>query len=133
MKNLYKESMKINRLPSLKIGEFVRTAKLSSSFSKGHKPQFTDETFKVVDIKTTRLVVSFELKDLNVEKSLASFIPRSIQTVFCFFISMIQRWKPLLLSCIPPHRPHFTPGTHLQTSRISYTIKKNWRENGKWV
>ena len=75
---LYKESMKTNRLPSLKIGEFVRIAKVSTSFSKGYKPQFTDEIFKVIDIKTTIPRVSYELEDLNGEKILGKFYPEEL-------------------------------------------------------
>ena len=67
--------MKTNRLPSLKIGEFVRIAKVSTSFSKGCKPQFTDKIFEVVDVKTTIPRVSYELEDLNGEKILGKFYP----------------------------------------------------------
>ena len=62
-----------NRLPSSKIGEFVRIAKVSAAFSKGYKPQFTDEIFKVRDIKTTVPRVSYELEDLNGENMFGKF------------------------------------------------------------
>ena len=75
---LYQESMETNRLPSLKIGDFVRIAKVSTSFSNGNKPQFTDEIFKVVDIKTTIPRVSYELEDLNGEKILGKFYPEEL-------------------------------------------------------
>ena len=75
---LYKESMKTNRLLSLKIGEFVRIAKVSTSFSKGYKPQFTDEIFKIIDIKTTIPRVSDELEDLNGEKIFGNFYPEEL-------------------------------------------------------
>ena len=71
----FKESMKTNRLPSLKLGEFVRIAKVFTSFSKGCKPQFTDEIFKVIHNKTTVSRVSYELEDLNGEKILGKFYP----------------------------------------------------------
>ena len=74
---LYKESMKTNRLPSLKI-EFVRIAKVSTSFAKGYKPQFTHEIFKVIDIKTTTPRVSYELEDLNGEKIFGKFYPEEL-------------------------------------------------------
>ena len=50
-----KRSMKTNRLSSLKIGELVRIAEVSTSFSKGYKPQFTDEIFKVIDMKKNHI------------------------------------------------------------------------------
>ena len=67
---LYKEPMKTNRLPSLNLGEIVRIAKVSTSFSKVYKLQFTDKIFKVIDIKTTLPRVSYELEDLNGENVL---------------------------------------------------------------
>ena len=75
---LYRESMETNRLPSLKVGEFVRIAKVSTSFSKGYKPQFTDEIFKVLDMKTTIPRVSYELEDLNGEKLYGKFYPEEL-------------------------------------------------------
>ena len=75
MITLYKESMKTNRLPSLKIGEFVSIVKISTSFSKGYEPQFTEEILKVIDIKTTIPRVSYELEDLNGEKIFGKFNP----------------------------------------------------------
>ena len=75
---LYKESMKTNRLASLKIREFVRIAKVSTSFSMGNKPQFTDEIFKIIDFKTTVPRVSYELEDLNGEKILSKFYPEEL-------------------------------------------------------
>ena len=62
---LYKESMKTNRLPSLEIREFVRIAKVSFAFSKGYKPQLTDEIFKVLDVKATIPRDLYELEELN--------------------------------------------------------------------
>ena len=81
--------MKTNRLRSLKIGEFVPIAIVSTSFSKGCKPHCTDEIFKVVDIKTKTPRVSYELEDLNGEKSLASFIPMNFPNNVLLFNSII--------------------------------------------
>ena len=70
--------MKTNRLPSLKIGDFVSIAQISTSFSKGYEPQFTDEIFKIIDIKTTIPRVSYELEDLNGEKTFGKSYPQEL-------------------------------------------------------
>ena len=75
--------MKINRLPSIKIGEFVGIAKVSPSFSKRCKPQFTDEIFEVIDIKTTIHRVSDGLEDLNGEEIFGRFYPEELSK-HCF-------------------------------------------------
>ena len=67
--------MKANRLPSSKIGEFFRIAKVFSKFSKRYKPQFTDEIFEILDMKTAIPRVSYELEDLNGEKLFGKFYP----------------------------------------------------------
>ena len=79
--------MKTNILPSLKIGEFVRIAKVSTSFSKGYKPQFTDEICKVIDIKTTIPRVSFELEDRNGEKIFGKFYPEELSKQSPLFLT----------------------------------------------
>ena len=74
----HKESIKTNSLPSLIVGEFVPTAKDSTQFSKRYKPPFTDEIFIAIDIKTTILRVSYELEDLNGEKTFRKFYPEEL-------------------------------------------------------
>ena len=61
-----------------KVGEVVRNAKVSTLFSKGYKPQFTDEVFRVIDIKTTIPRVSHQLEDLNGDKIFCKFYPAEL-------------------------------------------------------
>ena len=82
---LHKESMKTNRPPSLKIGEVVRTAKVSNAFSKRFKPQFTDMILIVTEIKTIKLRGSFELEDLKGRKFLASLTPKNFPNKILLF------------------------------------------------
>ena len=74
----YKKSTKTNRLPSLKIGEVVPFVKVSTAFSKGYKPQFTEEILNVIDIKTTIPRLLYELEDRNGEKIFATFYPEEL-------------------------------------------------------
>ena len=74
----YKDSIKTNKLLSLKIREFVRIAKVSTSFCKGYKTQCTDKIFKVIDIKTTIPSVLYELEDLNGQKIFGKLNPEEL-------------------------------------------------------
>ena len=74
----YTESMKTNRHPSLKVGEFFHIAKVSTAFSEGYKPQLTDEIFKAIDIKTTTPRLSYELEELNGDKIFGKFYPEEL-------------------------------------------------------
>ena len=58
--------MKTNRLLSLGVGEFVRFANVQVRFLKDTN-QFTDEIFNIIDMKTTKPRVSYELTDPNRE------------------------------------------------------------------
>ena len=73
MKVLYSDSLKTSRHSSLKNGEKVRIAKVTTLFSKGHKPQFTDDFFKIIDLRSTVPRISYGLEELKVEKILRKF------------------------------------------------------------
>ena len=92
-KNVYKNSLKTSSSPSLKVGEYVRIAKVTTSFCKGYRPQFTNEIFEIIDNRSTVPRVFYELEDLKGEKVLGNFhheqlsrhcssIRRTFQTLF---------------------------------------------------
>lgn len=61
------DSKKVKRRPVFKIGQLVRIYRYKTIFSKGYDRTFTDELFKIIEIKNTH-PITYILEDLNNEK-----------------------------------------------------------------
>ena len=55
MSIFYKESLRENKKPTFKTDDRVQISKYDLLFSKGYKPQFTQENFEIVAIATRKL------------------------------------------------------------------------------
>ena len=73
LKVLYRQVNFSDKTPPFRKGDFVRIAKVTTSFSKGYKPQFTDELFRIINLSTRQPVPTYELEDLEGEKILGKF------------------------------------------------------------
>ena len=70
---LYRQVKFSEKTPPFRKGGFVRIAKITTSFSKGYKPQFTDELFRIFNLSTKQSVPTYELEDLKGENSEGDF------------------------------------------------------------
>ena len=67
-----------NKKPKLKIGNRVRIFKHKNRFEKGYKGYWTEEIFKIIEIKNTNPIM-YKIQDLNNENIHGSFYESELQ------------------------------------------------------
>lgn len=83
-RNLYdreKKQSKNIKLPSLKIGDYVRITKFKHIFAKGYESNWSDEVFKVSSIVERYPWVVYKIHDLKNETIIGTFYEKELQKV----------------------------------------------------
>jgi len=80
--NLYgKYILQTPKTPKLQKGDLVKIANNKLTFSKGYEANFSDETFKVTDVKRLRPVPQYRLADLEGDPIDANFYEEELVKV----------------------------------------------------
>ena len=74
------KSTELSKIPKLKVGDYVRVAKVDLPFRKGYKQRFTDEVFEILSVPTFN-PPTYGLIDSNGETIKGKFYQPELQKV----------------------------------------------------
>ena len=78
-RNLYPEHLEIHDIkPKFSVGDKVRISKKKKTFEKGYTTRWTEEIFKIIDVKRTS-PITYKITDLNGEEIKGTFYEPELQ------------------------------------------------------